>query len=86
MKNARLLVRVPLWSLILAVPSAQALAADGWGASYTFNAVQPSATNHVTYARTTMVPGRAPISYWSSSSIGPLYLWPGLSNSTSDLV
>lgn len=74
--------------LTLGWPSAQAVAAagDGWGASYSFNAVQPPATNHVTYARTTMVPGRLPVSYWSSSSIGPLFLWPGLSNPTSDLI
>ena len=43
-------------------PSAQAMAADGWGASYSFNAVQPPATNHVTYAKTTIVPGRLPVS------------------------
>ena len=72
--------------LTSALPTAQAMAADGWGASWSFGPVHPTATNHIIYTKTTMVPGRLPVTYWSSSSIGPLFLWPGLSNPTSDLV
>jgi hypothetical protein len=62
------------------------MAADGWGASWSFGPVHPTSTNHLTYVKTTMVPGRLPVSYWSSSSVGPLFLWPGISNPTSNLI
>ena len=84
MKKARLLVCASLWSLILALPSTRAIAAaDGWGASYSFNAVQPPTTNHLTYAKTTLVPGRLPP---IASGPGPLFIWPGLSNGSGDLI
>jgi hypothetical protein len=60
--------------------------ADGWGASWSFGPVHPTSSNHITYVKTTMVPGRLPVPYWSSSSVGPLFLWPGISNPTSDLI
>jgi hypothetical protein len=63
------------------LPSARALAADGWGASYSFNAIEP-ADNYMTYMRTTIVPGRLP----SLGSAGPLFIWPGISNPKSDLI
>ena len=67
-----------------ALPSAQAMAAaDGWGASYSFNAVQPPSSNHLTYARTTLVPGRLPP---MPSGTGPLFIWPSLSNGKGDLI
>jgi hypothetical protein len=59
---------------------------DGWGASWSFGPVRPTTSNYIIYAKTTMVPGRLPASYWSSTSVGPLFLWPGLSNPTSDLI
>ncbi len=86
MKTTLLLACGSLWSFILVLPSAQAIAADGWGASWSFGPVHPTTTNHIIYTKTTMVPGRLPVSYWSSSSVGPLFLWPGMSNPTSDLV
>jgi hypothetical protein len=70
-------------SVLLAagLTSARALAADGWGASYSFNAIEPS-DNYMTYMRTTLVPGRLP----SLGSAGPLFIWPGISNPKSDLI
>lgn len=57
-------------------------AADGWGASYSFNAISP-ATNHLISAKTTLVPGRLPP---IESGKGPLFIWPGLSNGKGDLI
>jgi MYXO-CTERM domain-containing protein len=62
---------------------ALAAAGDGWGASWSFGPVHPTTSNHIIYTKTTLVPGRLPP--WSSPT-GPLFLWPGLSNPTSDLV
>jgi hypothetical protein len=84
MRTSRTLLFIVV--LTIALPSAQAMAADGWGASWSFGPVHPTSTNHIIYVRTTMVPGRLPVSYWSSSSVGPLFLWPGISNPTSDLI
>ena len=61
---------------------AQAMAADGWGASWSFGPVHPTATNHLVYTKTTLVPGRLP----TLTNVGPLFLWPGISNPTSDLI
>ena len=83
MKTIRLLACGSLWSLLLALPSTQALAADGWGASWSFGPVHPTTSNHIIYTKTTLVPGRLPT--WPSGS-GPLFIWPGLSNPTSDLI
>jgi len=55
------------------------MAADGWGASYSFGPT----TSRIIYAKTTLVPGRLPP---ITSTTGPLFLWPGMSNPTSDLV
>ncbi len=63
--------------------SGRAMAADGWGASWSFGPVRPTASNHIIYTKTTLVPGRLPT--WPSGT-GPLFIWPGLSNPTSDLV
>ena len=69
--------------LTLASPAEVALAAaDGWGASYSFNAIAP-ATNHLLSAKTTLVPGRLPP---SAAGTGPLFIWPGLSNGKGDLI
>ncbi|HVV48500.1 MAG TPA: hypothetical protein VHO06_02485, partial [Polyangia bacterium] len=62
---------------------ARAIAADGWGASWSFGPVHPTTSNHIIYTKTTIVPGRIPP---VTSTVGPLYLWPGLSNPTSDLI
>src|SRR5580704_4783991 len=64
--------------LIFALPSAKAMAADGWGASWSFGPT----TSRIIHARTTIVPGRFP----PMANVGPLFLWPGMSNPTSDLV
>lgn len=73
-----------------ALPSARAMAAtctpdtngnnvgDGWGASWSFG---PTASR-IIHAKTTIVPGRVP----PMSNVGPLFLWPGMSNPTSDLI
>jgi hypothetical protein len=65
--------------LTFGFPSAQALAADGWGASWSFGPT----TSRIIHAKTTMVPGRLPP---ITSTTGPLFLWPGMSNPTSDLI
>ena len=79
MKTARLLVCGSLWSLIVALHPGEAVAADGWGASWSFGPT----TSRIIYARTTIVPGRLPP---ITSTTGPLFLWPGMSNPTSDLI
>ena len=83
MKTVRLLACGALWSLFLALPSTQARAADGWGSSWSFGPVHPTTTNHIIHTKTTIVPGRIPP---VTTTVGPLYLWPGLSNPTSDLI
>jgi hypothetical protein len=55
------------------------MAADGWGASWSFGPT----TSRIIHARTTLVPGRLPP---ITSTTGPLFLWPGMSNPTSDLI
>ncbi len=55
------------------------MAADGWGASYSFGPT----TSRIIHAKTTLVPGRLPP---ITSTTGPLFLWPGMSNPTSDLI
>jgi hypothetical protein len=65
--------------LALAIPSVSAMAQDGWGASYSFG---PS-TSRITYAKTTLEPGHFPP---VSNNIGPLFLWPGMSNGQGDLI
>ena len=70
--------------LTLAFPSARAVAADGWGASWSFGPVHPTTSNHIIYTKTTLVPGRLPTG-WPTGA-GPLFIWPGLSNPTSDLI
>jgi MYXO-CTERM domain-containing protein len=64
--------------LALALPPAQAMAADGWGASWSFGPTK----SRIIHAKTTLVPGRFP----PMTNVGPLFLWPGLSNPTSDLI
>jgi hypothetical protein len=51
---------------------------DGWGASWSFGPT----TSRIVHAKTTIVPGRVP----PMSNVGPLFLWPGMSNPTSDLI
>src|SRR6516165_9373168 len=80
MTTSRTLVLSAVFALGLPM---QALAADGWGASWSFGPVHPTTSNHIIYTKTTLVPGRLPP--WSSPT-GPLFLWPGLSNPTSDLI
>ncbi len=70
-------------ALAFALPSAQAMAADGWGSSWSFGPVHPTATNHIIHTKTTLVPGRLPS---LPNNVGPLFLWPGISNPTSDLI
>lgn len=76
--------------LTFAVPSARAMAAtctpdtngnnvgDGWGASWSFGPTK----SRIIHAKTTIVPGRVP----PMANVGPLFLWPGMSNPTSDLI
>jgi MYXO-CTERM domain-containing protein len=76
--------RATILSAVLALGlPAQAQAADGWGSSWSFGPVHPTTSNHIVHTRTTIVPGRLPP---ITSTVGPLYLWPGLSNPTSDLI
>ncbi len=76
--------RTVILSAILALGlPAQAMAADGWGSSWSFGPVHPTTSNHIIYTKTTIVPGRLPP---ITSTTGPLFLWPGLSNPTSDLI
>ncbi|MGC4088754.1 MAG: MYXO-CTERM sorting domain-containing protein [Polyangiaceae bacterium] len=65
--------------LALALASAPARAADGWGASWSFGPT----TSRIIRAKTTLVPGRLPP---ITASTGPLFIWPGMSNPTSDLI
>ena len=69
--------------LTLGLPATFAIAADGWGSSWSFGPVHPTTSNHIIYTKTTLVPGRLPP---ITSSTGPLFLWPGISNPTSDLI
>ncbi|KAJ3123781.1 hypothetical protein HK100_011484 [Physocladia obscura] len=55
------------------------LAIDQWGPSVSFG---PS-TSRIIYAKTTIIPGHFPP---VSSTVGPLFLWPGMSNGTGDLI
>jgi hypothetical protein len=57
------------------------MAQDGWGASYSFG---PS-TSRIIYIKTTIEPGHFP-PINNSSNTGPLFLWPGMSNGTGDLI
>ncbi|KAI9650664.1 hypothetical protein NHQ30_000684 [Ciborinia camelliae] len=50
---------------------------DGWGGALSLG---PS-TSHILHATTTLIPGTAP-----STQAGELFLWPGMSNGTGDLV
>ncbi|KAG8738420.1 hypothetical protein FRC10_006916 [Ceratobasidium sp. 414] len=52
-------------------------AADSWGGAYSLG---PAKTN-IIEAQTTLVPGTAP-----PSQAGELFLWPGMSNGTGDLI
>ena len=83
-KRALSTIRVTILSAVvtLGLPSARAMAADGWGASWSFGPVHPTTTNHIIYTKTTLVPGRLP----TLTGVGPLFLWPGISNPTSDLI
>lgn len=63
----------------LTLGSSRALAKDGWGASWSFGPT----SSRIIHAKTTIVPGRLPP---MTSTTGPLFLWPGLSNPMSDLV
>ncbi|MET0793284.1 MAG: hypothetical protein ABW061_17315 [Polyangiaceae bacterium] len=66
-------------ALTWGLPTQAMAAADGWGASFSFG---PS-TSRIIYAKTTMVPGRLPP---IKSGTGPLFIWPGMSNSKGDLI
>jgi hypothetical protein len=77
MKTSRIILSSAV--LTLAWPSATAMAADGWGSSWSFGPT----TSRIIHAKTTMVPGRLPP---ITSTTGPLFLWPGMSNPTSDLI
>jgi hypothetical protein len=77
MKTSRAILLSALLTLSLA-PS-RAMAKDGWGASWSFGPT----TSRIIHAKTTLVPGRLPP---ITSTTGPLFLWPGLSNPMSDLV
>lgn len=79
MRTSRIMILSAV--LTIAFASVSAMAQDGWGASYSFG---PS-TSRIIYARTTLEPGHfPPIS--NSSNTGPLFLWPGMSNGTGDLI
>ncbi|KAJ1533602.1 hypothetical protein HK096_005043 [Nowakowskiella sp. JEL0078] len=75
MKVTQVLVQVA--AVILAADSAYAL--DRWGASFSFG---PS-TSRIIYVKTTAVWGRLPS---FPNGIGPLFIWPGMSNSKGDLI
>ena len=71
-------------ALTFALPSARALAADGWGSSWGFGPVHPTATNHIIHTKTTLVPGRLPA---LASGVGPAVLVALASlNPTSNLI
>jgi hypothetical protein len=77
MRRSRILILSA--ALTFGLPSAEAMAADGWGASWSFGPT----TSRIIHAKTTLVPGRLPP---ITSTTGPLFLWPGMSNPTSDLI
>jgi hypothetical protein len=79
MRTSRILILSAALTLVLA--TVPAMAQDGWGASYSFG---PS-TSRIIYAKTTLEPGHfPPIS--NTSNTGPLFLWPGMSNGSGDLI
>ncbi|KAG9091435.1 hypothetical protein FRC06_000572 [Ceratobasidium sp. 370] len=67
---------VPAVTLALC-STAMLAAADSWGGAYSLG---PAKTN-IIEAQTTLVPGTAP-----PSQAGELFLWPGMSNGTGDLI
>jgi MYXO-CTERM domain-containing protein len=77
MKTSRTIILSAV--LTLGLPPERAIAADGWGASWSFGPT----TSRIVHAKTTIVPGRLPP---ITSTTGPLFLWPGMSNPTSDLI
>ncbi|KAG9096671.1 hypothetical protein FRC07_010888 [Ceratobasidium sp. 392] len=64
-------------TLLALCSTAMLVAADSWGGAYSLG---PSKTN-IIEATTTLVPGTPP-----SSQKGVLFLWPGMSNGTGDLI
>ena len=69
----------PIAFLATCLVASPAMAADGWGASWSFGPT----TSRIVHAKTTLVPGRLPP---ITPTTGPLFLWPGMSNPTSDLI
>jgi hypothetical protein len=66
-------------ALTLTLPAMPAFAADGWGSSWSFGPT----TSRIIHAKTTLIPGRLAV---VTANTGPLFLWPGMSNPTSDLI
>ncbi|EUC55909.1 hypothetical protein RSOL_143700 [Rhizoctonia solani AG-3 Rhs1AP] len=66
-----------IFSTLLAFSTALVAVADTWGGSYSLG---PAKTNIIEMT-TTIKPGAAP-----STQAGMLFLWPGISNGTGDLV
>ncbi|KAG8679381.1 hypothetical protein FRC11_003805, partial [Ceratobasidium sp. 423] len=66
-----------IFSTLLACSAALMAAADSWGGSYSLG---PAKTNIIEMT-TTLTPGAAP-----ATQAGMLFLWPGISNGTGDLV
>ncbi|KAE9377179.1 hypothetical protein N431DRAFT_402003 [Stipitochalara longipes BDJ] len=69
----------PLLPLFLAVTgtSAQLIKRDSWGGALSLGPT----TSHIIHAVTTLTPGTAP-----PTQNGELFLWPGMSNGTGDLI
>ena len=78
-KSTNLQMFFPLVSLVLAtqVSAGRLLQRDTWGGSLSLG---PTKSN-IVHAVTTLVPGTAP-----SPQNGMLFLWPGMSNGTGDLI
>lgn len=69
----------PILSLLLATPitAGRLIQRDTWGGSLSLGPT----TSNIIHAVTTLVPGAAP-----SPQNGELFLWPGMSNGTGDLI
>lgn len=64
-------------ALAVAVQGAALLPRDSWGGALSLGPT----TSHILHSTTTLIPGTAP-----STQNGELFLWPGMSNGTGDLI
>jgi hypothetical protein len=68
---------LPIFLAIVGASARKAKREDTWGGALSLGPT----TSHIIHAVTTLVPGAAP-----PTQNGELFLWPGMSNGTGDLI